>query len=247
MKVPNGHFVNIMSCGSEVTKNDENHSTNSLGDPLDGLGNETKETKCYRLNDIVFAEPLNLQERGETLSQTGNNDETEEIQFIDNVMVQKQSGKRYKKYHINIENQMKPTCPQPNCSKEFSSTTLLKAHIRKVHCADRKYMCSRCGAAHAAAYLLKRHLLMHADSKETCPVCRKTLSLRTNLTVHLRTHTNTRPHKCAVCYKSFVRKATLNLHQKFVHRSGDVECEKCHAKFKSRAEWSRHKSSHRTQ
>jgi len=49
----------------------------------------------------------------------------------------------------------------------------------------------------------------------TCPVCGKMFSKKrkSNLQVHLRTHTNERPFKCSTCSRGFKQKAHLEKHQ----------------------------------
>lgn len=47
-----------------------------------------------------------------------------------------------------------------------------------------------------------------------------------SMSVHLRIHTDSRPHECPICKKTFVRKRCLNLHVKFVHKK-EIKCEKC--------------------
>ncbi|XP_052747998.1 PR domain zinc finger protein 1-like [Galleria mellonella] len=207
-------------------------------DPLNGIG--IQGNNCYRLNNsIIFAEPLNYSKQIKE-----ENTDGQMTTFIDNVIVQKTPGKR-NKYHMYIEDLSNPTCPQQNCNKTFSNMTLLKAHIRKIHCADRnRYICDQCGSGFPAVYLLRRHTAVHAGERVQCPVCKKSLSARTNLSTHLRSHADTRTHECGVCHKRFVRKCTLNAHVKFVHRVGELNCDKCDDTFTSRIELRRHVLTH---
>lgn len=69
---------------------------------------------------------------------------------------------------------------QPHCDRAFASTVLLKAHIRRIHCADnQRYRCTDCPKTYAARYLLARHTAVHERRRVACPVCSCLLSERT--------------------------------------------------------------------
>jgi hypothetical protein len=80
---------------------------------------------------------------------------------------------------INKIKKLKLYCSQKNCNKIFASCKLLKAHIRKVHCSEKDYVCEKCGVSFTAQYLLNRHYAVHSADRVQCPVCRKMLSKRT--------------------------------------------------------------------
>ncbi|CAD0206116.1 unnamed protein product [Chrysodeixis includens] len=205
----------------------ENMDSESV-DPLRELNNETPEPQYYRMDSIVFAEPLsNMSNKNHTKDLNKETNNEEEFIFKDSFTVQKRPDKKYKKYHISIEDTSDLKCPQTNCTSTFTTTKLLKAHIRKVHCADREYICEQCGAGFCARYLLARHTAVHTGTRVTCHVCSKSLSGRTNLSTHLRSHSGVRAHSCDVCSKSFTRASTLAAHVKFVHREGLLGCDQC--------------------
>ncbi|XP_039761474.1 PR domain zinc finger protein 5-like [Pararge aegeria] len=164
-------------------------------DPLDGFG-DVNEEKFYKLEQSVFAESIQFT-KIDFERENGDNADNE-FTFLDKVTVEKKIGKR-NKYHIELEDDSKPVCPEANCNKKFTSLTLLKAHIRKVHCAVQSHTCELCGARFKAKYLLARHMSVHTRSTIQCPVCSAQLSKRTSLSVHMR----------------------------FVHRQGALNCDRC--------------------
>ncbi|CAG4993053.1 unnamed protein product [Colias eurytheme] len=143
-------------------------------DPLHGIGDDSTE-KYYRLNDTVFAEPVTV--NAEHLSD-GKKENECQFTFMDKVIIQKNPKKKYRKFHIDVE-KSSVTCPQENCGKTFKSQPLLKAHIRKVHCAVCMFVCDVCGMSCTAKYLLIRHMAVHEKKTVECPVCKKMLSVRT--------------------------------------------------------------------
>ena len=50
-----------------------------------------------------------------------------------------------------------------------------------------------------------------------CPVCRRAFSQRSEMELHLTTHSNPKPHVCGICGKAFARKDNLKEHRLCVH------------------------------
>ncbi|XP_073965882.1 uncharacterized protein [Choristoneura fumiferana] len=174
MKGTSDNFVDTSQHADEGYSDNLNKFKNNEEDPLHSVGVGVSETKYYKLDQIVFAEPINV-ETSNNLEEPDHEDVGELI-FMDNVVIKKRIGKR-NKYMIDME-EGSLRCPM-SCTHQFSTTTLLKAHIRKVHCATAKYVCERCGAAFTARYLLERHAAVHRAGRVQCTVCGKRLSQRT--------------------------------------------------------------------
>ncbi|KAI8433558.1 hypothetical protein MSG28_015584 [Choristoneura fumiferana] len=194
MKGTSDNFVDTSQHADEGYSDNLNKFKNNEEDPLHSVGVGVSETKYYKLDQIVFAEPINV-ETSNNLEEPDHEDVGELI-FMDNVVIKKRIGKR-NKYMIDME-EGSLRCPM--------------AHIRKVHCATAKYVCERCGAAFTARYLLERHAAVHRAGRVQCTVCGKRLSQRTSMSAHLRTHGAARQHECPACHRSFLRQASLRRH-----------------------------------
>ena len=60
-------------------------------------------------------------------------------------------------------------------------------------------------------------LSMKPRKKSECPVCGILLSPKTNVNVHLRTHSGVRPYECVLCLNRFRQKAHLMKHFRCTH------------------------------
>ena len=75
-------------------------------------------------------------------------------------------------------------CSFLGCGKTFARLYSLRAHITRVHAAERPFRCTRCPAAFARNHDLKRHERLHEDKAWQCTGCAKTFSRRDALTRH---------------------------------------------------------------
>ena len=69
--------------------------------------------------------------------------------------------------------------------------------------------------------------------KFLCPVCKCQLSWKTNLSVHLRTHSGERPFQCVLCFNRFRQKAHLYKHFRCSHghKVAPFQCMFCTESF----------------
>ena len=75
------------------------------------------------------------------------------------------SHRQHSRIHCETLMVVKHICPQ--CEKEFSSRSSLKAHSRAVHSTEKPFMCEECGKSYGYKKLLKRHTERHHRTEDT--------------------------------------------------------------------------------
>ncbi|CAH2002291.1 unnamed protein product [Acanthoscelides obtectus] len=98
---------------------------------------------------------------------------------------------RYPKTSSEVEVQ----CRWRSCGLRFPSLDQLANHVAKVHSASGRGGLFYCGW-------------------EGCTRNDKGFNARYKMLVHVRTHTNEKPHKCFQCEKSFSRAENLKIHSR---------------------------------
>ncbi|XP_028810079.1 zinc finger protein 2 homolog isoform X2 [Denticeps clupeoides] len=118
-----------------------------------------------------------------------------------------------KKHQRNHE-KPKVDIPCTLCDKTFSSTDILRCHMR-VHTGEQPYQCQQCGKSFSQLGNMKRHQRVHTGERPySCKQCDKTFKHSSHLKEHVRTHTGEWTYKCSQCGKPFKYPGLLKKHER---------------------------------
>ncbi|KAL9879433.1 uncharacterized protein ACN2A1_011399 isoform 1-T1 [Glossina fuscipes fuscipes] len=103
-------------------------------------------------------------------------------------------------------NRTQPICDF--CGRKFFRPQKLKAHIKRAHSGSR-----------AALQRHAKEVHSRNSTVVSCPRCQKLFQNRSNLKIHMLTHSGVRPFKCSEpeCNAAFTTKQCLQFHYKKVH------------------------------
>ncbi|XP_055372270.1 zinc finger protein OZF-like isoform X2 [Condylostylus longicornis] len=105
--------------------------------------------------------------------------------------------------------------PCPICQKKFTPFRMMK-HLKNHREAN--LLCTICGDLLKSKYNLKRHMLIHSETKAyKCNYCEKDFRLRETLKLHMITHTKLKPFWCRFCSSTFVQLSSCKEHEKKRH------------------------------
>ncbi|XP_072376450.1 uncharacterized protein [Diabrotica undecimpunctata] len=119
----------------------------------------------------------------------------------------------------------KPLCDF--CGRKFCQPQKLKVHIKRMH-SDlaevlKEFQCKSCLKILGSRAALQRHLKeVHKKQTEAncaCSRCGKSFQNKSNLKIHMLTHSGIKPFKCNVtsCNSAFTTKQCLQFHYRKIH------------------------------
>ncbi|XP_061750559.1 gastrula zinc finger protein XlCGF57.1-like isoform X3 [Nerophis ophidion] len=100
-------------------------------------------------------------------------------------------------------------------------------HEMRSHIEEKSSNCSVCGKTLSCKTSLTRHLRTHTEKPFNCSVCSKRFYLKAKLTVHMRTHTGEKPFSCSVCDRKFTSKIYMKGHMRTHTEENPVICPVC--------------------
>ncbi|XP_041972868.1 gastrula zinc finger protein XlCGF8.2DB-like isoform X2 [Aricia agestis] len=147
-----------------------------------------------------------------------------------------------------MDNIMKPfSCPEENCTKEYTNKSHLDRHINSVHKKTELnilFCCPYCMKKYSNRQNLKRHIeKSHKDDRKSyqCDYCSKLFRNKTDISIHMYKHTGVKAFRCTVCHKEFIKNSHKNQHMK---KHKEYPCQECDSKFYKLSHLLSHQRSH---
>ncbi|XP_055546714.1 zinc finger protein 184-like [Wyeomyia smithii] len=124
------------------------------------------------------------------------------------------------KYHLKRHTAIK-AFPCFYCSKEFTASSNLNAHIRNVHNDQKSYLCIECEMRFASKDHLTKHIRFTHRLERTflCPECPKRYFQKSHLNDHVTAaHTGYKAFSCEACSTFYSCRGSLRRHITRTHK-----------------------------
>ena len=188
-------------------------------------------------------------------------DEPEQTNFICDYCSAAVSSKRSLKVHIKNEHFSVHSCP--SCDKHFKTEYEMVRHHKRIHVAEKLYICDQCNANFNTGQKYDRHKEIHKifdvklngqDKKVyQCRLCPRVFEKHSkSITDHIYHHNNRKKTRenseslvCPHCGQIYRSKQILTQHIRRHFDTGDkYPCPKCPQKFKTWCELYYHSAVH---
>ncbi|XP_073519121.1 uncharacterized protein [Phyllobates terribilis] len=160
-----------------------------------------------------------------------SSDPLKQVLSSDSLVTTKES----QSHKISIKQQTAPNAKKPFSLSEYEdSFSLEKSFLKyqKIHAAENRFSCSKCGKYSNQKSNLDGHQRLHTGEKPfSCSECGKYFTQKSSFVKHQRIHTGEKPFSCLECEKCFSQKSDLVIHQRSHTGEKPFPCSECGKSF----------------